>query len=130
MSRPMKRLILTTLLAGCVQHAAFKPTTVTAPPDAFAKTTRVLMDRGETIETKDEAAGLIVTKWEESTTMGTVTRLRWNITIADSAVTVNSQCQFRMKDESFSDDGQWKPCDTQPEDRNDKAKAIADAVAK
>lgn len=126
----MTRLLLLTALTACVQHAAFKPTTVAAPQDAFAKTTRVLNDRGDTIETKDEAAGLIVTKWEESTSMGTVTRLRWNITIANSSLTVNSQCQFRMSDQTMNDDGQWKPCDTQPGGRTEAAKSIADAVSK
>src|SRR5512139_1171643 len=107
----MNRLILAAaLMTGCVQHEAFRPTTVAAPQDAFAKTTRVLLERGETIETKDEQAGLIVTKWEESTSMGTVTRLRWNISIASGSVTVNSQCQLRMTDQTLTDDGQWKPC--------------------
>lgn len=123
----MKRLMLVAAL-GCAQQAAFTPVTAPAPQDAFARTTRVLIERGETIETKDEQAGLIVTKWEESTTMGTVTRLRWNITIANAVVRVDSQCQFRPKDESFVDDGQWKQCDTQPSDRGAKAKSIADAV--
>lgn len=115
-------------LSSCTPYAAFKPATTPAPQDAFAKTTRALIERGETIETKDEAAGLIVTKWEESTSMGTVTRLRWNITITNATITVDSQCQLRMKDQTLGDDGQWKPCDTQPGDRGEKAKAIAGAV--
>lgn len=122
-------ILLIATLAGCATQSAFRPVTTPAPQDAFVKTTRVLIERGETIETKDESAGLIVTKWEESTSMGTITRLRWNITFANAAVTVNSQCQFRLKDETLDpSDAEWKPCDTQPETRNEQAKAIAGAV--
>lgn len=125
-----KTVLLVAALAGCGGYTQFQPATTPAPPDAFAKTTRVLIERGETIETKDEAAGLVLTKWEENTHMGTNFRYRWNITIANGAVTVSSQCHRKLADPPMGTNNEWTDCAQQSADRNTKAKSIAEAIAK
>lgn len=125
----MRFLLLSAFLVSCATYKPFTPTTVQAPPDAFARATRVLIERGDTIETKDEAAGLIVTKWEESKSMGTFRRLRWSITIASGTATVVSQCQIRIES-AMPGDAEWSDCGTsQPEDRTEKARRIASGIA-
>lgn len=122
----MRAAILVALTA-CVSNQPFQKTTVNAPPDAFARATNALADVGESIETKDEAAGLILTKWEDKNQMGTDYRYRWRIQIGSGQATVDSQCQFRMDSGVIGRD--WKDCDVQPADRTDKGKAIADKIS-
>lgn len=129
----MKRVILTVALAamtGCPSYAKFQPVTVTAPVDAFDKATRVLIERGETIETKDQSAGILLTKWEESTQMGTDRRYRWSVTIANGSATVNSQCQIKMGNGPL-EEKKWEDCEgTQSTERTTGARQIADAIAR
>lgn len=116
------------LLAGCAMATKYQPITVAAPPDAFDRASRALVEAGETIETKDETAGILLTKWEETTRMGTIYRYRWNISIASGSARVDSQCQFKL--ESGPTGRDWETCDTQKPDRETKARSFADAISR
>lgn len=116
-------------MTGCAAHTPFQPATVTAPPNAFAKATQVLIDRGDTIETKDESAGVLLTKWEESHSMGATNRVRWSLRIG-STVVVTSQCQFMLDNPGPLSTKKWEECGNQPAERTEGARAIADAIAK
>lgn len=119
----MKRIAMVLALAGCVAQTPFAPTVVTVKPGAFDRVTRVLLARGESIETKDEGAGIIVTKWDEKTSMGTVVRQRWNVTIDADKLTVDSQCQMHITSSLSAKD--WEPCGNQGDERAEAAKSIA-----
>lgn len=119
------------LAVGCATYSPFKPAEVTAPPDAFTKTTRVLIERGESVETKDEAAGILVTKWNEEHSGGDTHRFRWSITIAAGRLTVSSQCQMKIDSPGIGQRNDWSDCgERQPSERTTQAKAIADAISK
>lgn len=120
------RAVIYAALVACTPNVPFGKTTVSAPPDAFARATNALVDAGESIETKDESAGLILTKWEDTNRMGTDYRYRWRIEIVNGNATVDSQCQFRIK--TSVGDGKWDACDVQPGDRTEKGRAIADKI--
>lgn len=124
------RIALLLLVAACTRYTAFTPATASAPPDAFNKATRVLVERGESIETKDESAGVIVTAWREETIMGNVMRLRWTVTAANGTITVNSQCEGKIDDPAPGQRNDWQTCSGQPDDRNAQARQIADAIAR
>lgn len=118
------------VLAACASYSAFHPATVQAPPDAFAKASRVLIERGESVETKDEAAGILVTKWNEESAMGGTKRLRWKVTVTNGSLTVDSQCQGKMNDPAPGQKNDWEDCGNQPSDRSNKATAIANEISK
>ncbi len=121
-----KRIVLAACMAACVPHSAFVPATVAAKPGAFDRVTRALLSRGESIETKDESAGVIVTKWDEKTSMGTTVRMRWNVTVDGNSLTVNSQCQSRITDSGpMSGPSDWQDCGAQPDERSATASKIA-----
>jgi hypothetical protein len=122
----MRLLFLVLVLAACA-YSHFKPATVTAPPDAFARSSRVLIERGEMIETKDESAGVLITKWQEDTVIDLKRRYRWKVTTTGAALTVDSQCQEFEKN-NFTGGGDWKDCATQPDARSETAKTIAQAI--
>jgi len=117
-------------LAACATYAAFHPATTKAPDDAFAKASRVLIERGDSIETKDEAAGILITKWDESTVMGSQRRVRWKITVTGGELIVDSQCQAKLTDAAPGQRNDWSNCGNQPSDRSAKAKEIADAIGR
>lgn len=118
------------LAASSQQYKPFTPVSRPAPDNVFARAQRALVARGETIETKDEDAGLIVTGWKESPDSdGGARRQRWTVTVDGGTVVVNSQCEFRMKEDLFVD-GSWQSCgDKQPGDRQEKAEALANEIA-
>ncbi len=118
------------ILAACTRYTAFTPATAPAPDDAFSKATRVLVERGESIETKDEDAGVIVTAWKEESSFGGRLRLRWTVTLASGSLTVNSQCEAKINDPAPGQRNEWTTCTNQPSDRGDLAKQIADAIAR
>lgn len=122
-------MVLMGVLASCAPYAAFKPATVQAPPDAFAKATRVLIEEGDSIETKDEAAGILITKWNEEESMGDKKRLRWKVTVTNGTLTVDSQCQFKITDPGPGMRNDWDNCGNQPGGRTEKANSIAAAIA-
>src|SRR3990167_7306813 len=109
---------LALILVACTPYAAVAPITVPTPADPYAKVVRVLADSGETIETKDESAGVVMTKWEELEHMGTKYRLRWSIVLSGGSVTVSSQCKFRIKDDITFGPVEMKDCDKQPPGRS------------
>jgi hypothetical protein len=122
-----KTILLVMVLSGCVTE--FRPAHANKPDNAFAAATRALVDDGETIEMKDEAAGVIVTKWEETTGADDDfhQRVRWKITIG-SDVTVDSQCQ--NKDSHHITGHDWEDCGThQPNGRSEKAANIARLIS-
>lgn len=126
-------LVLVGVLAAACggAYTEFHPASVQAPPDAFAKASRVLIDHGESIETKDEAAGILVTKWNEEEFMGGQKRFRWKVTLTNGTLTVSSQCQGKVNDPAPGQRDNWDDCgDRQPSERTDKAKALADEIAK
>lgn len=129
MTRMVQLIVAAGLLAACSAYKPFTPATVQAPADPFNKSVRVLVGRGESIETKDEGAGVIVTAWKEQSQMGTDRRLRWNITVVSGQVTVNSQCEMQIQDD-FGGAKKWKDCGDQPKERTDLAKAIADEISR
>jgi hypothetical protein len=129
----MRNLTLTALLlTACAgRYTAFTPATASAPPDAFNKAVRVLVEHGESIETKDEGAGILTTAWKEQEFMGSTKRLRWTITVASGTVTVNSQCQSKLSGEPApGQTNAFEDCGNQPGERNDEAKRIADEIAR
>src|SRR5262245_21944300 len=84
------------LVACAGRYTAFTPATASAPDDGFNKATRVLIQHGESIETKDEGAGIIVTAWKDREFMGSTKRLRWTVTVASGTLKVDSQCQSKL----------------------------------
>ena len=126
----MRTILAALILSACARYAPFTPTTVSAPADPFNKSVRVLVQRGETIETKDEGAGVIVTGWREGTQMGGTHRLRWTITVASGTVTVASQCEQKIDDPGPGQANDWANCGNQPGDRTGMGKAIADEIAR
>jgi hypothetical protein len=119
------------MLTACTTYKPFEPTTVRAPDDAFNKATRVLVQRGESIETKDEGAGIIVTAWKDETSMGTNRRLRWTITVQNAAVTVTSQCEAKISgDPAPGQSNGWEDCGSQPGDRTAQGQAIANEIGR
>lgn len=61
MTRMVQLIVAAGLLAACSAYKPFTPATVQAPADPFNKSVRVLVGRGESIETKDEGAK----KWKD-----------------------------------------------------------------
>src|SRR5690242_10570719 len=116
---------LLTVAACAGRFVPFTPATASAPPDAFNRATRVLIERGESIETKDESAGMITTAWSEREFMGSTKKLRWTITVSAGSVTVNSQCQSKLSGEPAPGQANaFEDCGNQPEERNAQAKQI------
>jgi hypothetical protein len=120
-------VLVGSVLVGCVPQSTFVPVHATRPSsNAFGVAVRVLVDHGEAIETNDEAAGVVVTKWSEHTdALSRVVHTRWRISITDEVV-VDSQCQIRDPNAVDSD---WADCQTQPDERGAKARAIAAEIA-
>lgn len=118
-------------LAASAKHKPFTPGEAVAPPDAIAKAARVLSDRGYTVENRDDEHGQVTTAWEESNSMGTDRRMRWNVTVNGGIVRVVSQCQFRLEDPGPFSEKKWDDCgDSQPSERSDEANAIANEIAR
>lgn len=118
-------------LAASAKHKPFTPGEAVAPPDAIAKAARVLSDRGYTVENRDDEHGQVTTAWEESNSMGTDRRLRWNVTVSNGIVRVMSQCQFRLEDPGPFAEKKWEDCgDSQPSERSDEAGAIASEIGR
>jgi hypothetical protein len=127
----MRNIAILALLAACATYKPFTPATVSAPADPFNKAVRVLVQGGQSIETKDEGAGVIVTTWKDETSMGTNRRLRWALTITDASVTVDSQCEQKMSgDPAPGQSNAWENCGNQPGDRSAEAQAIAEKIAR
>lgn len=127
----MRKHITLLLLAACARYTAFTPATAPAPEDAFNKAVRVLVERGESIETKDEGAGVITTAWRQEEFMGSTKRLRWTVTVASGQVTVNSQCTTKLSgDPAPGQSNAEEDCGNQPEDRSAKAREIAEAIGR
>jgi hypothetical protein len=124
----MRALFGLAFLAACM-GSKFEPTTVKAPPDAFDRAVRVLTEQGNTIEMKDESAGILLTKWEDSERLGTKVRVRWKVTISNGNATVDSQCQNFLKTSPLST-GNWEDCANQPDARTEGAKKIGEAIAR
>lgn len=121
-------------VAACATFTPYKPVTINAPENAFAKAVRVLTDRGETIDTKDEDAGVITTRWEESDLLGNdKLRVRWQITINGAFLKVVSQCQQKTDTGAMgvlNGTNGFKDCgDRQPNARATDGNAIADAIS-
>lgn len=92
----LKRVLVVAmaLVAACGPHwIPARPVTVAAAPGAFDKAIALLIAEGESIETKDEAAGTIVTKWIAVSQMGDPIEMRVTITRAGETLIVASQCQ-------------------------------------
>jgi hypothetical protein len=121
------RTLTILFLASCV-GSQFKPATIATPPDAFTKASRTLIDRGDTLETKDEAAGVLITKWEDTEVLGLKRRYRWKVSTAGATLTVDSQCQ-EFEKAAFTGEGKWNACVNQSDDRGAAAQSIADAIA-
>lgn len=82
------------MLLACGPHwVPARPATVPASEDTFNKAVTLLIAEGESIETKDEAAGAIVTKWATVDQLGEPIQLRIAITRAGDTLVVSSQCQ-------------------------------------
>ena len=88
--------------------------------------------RGESIESEDSEAGILVTEWNENSAMGGDTRTRWKVSVDGQTVTVDSQCQTRIDDpDPFRKKSSWESCDErQPGDRTSQAAALADEIAR
>lgn len=127
----MKRLILIAALtaASCgPRPEPFHPVTVDAPEGAFQRAMRGIVANGGAIETSDEKAGVITTKWEEVNLFGDdYQRTRWTITIGDGKATIGSQCENQVRGNAI--DASWRPCDAQPAGRNEKARQLAAQIA-
>lgn len=127
----MRNITLALILTACSTYKPFTPATVRAPADPFNKATRVLIQRGESVETKDEGAGIIVTAWKNETNMGSEIRLRWAVTVQSSTVTVDSQCEMKLTgDPAPGQTNAWERCGNQPGNRSEIAKSIADEIAR
>lgn len=114
--------------------APFKPATVTAPPDAFQRSVRILVEKGETIDQKDESAGVITTQWQLANDGpgDSKMELRWTVSVASGSITVTSQCrQTTTVSGPVNDETSTYECnDRQPEGRTEAAKALADAIVR
>ncbi|MEJ7601362.1 MAG: hypothetical protein WKG01_25885 [Kofleriaceae bacterium] len=125
----MARWIGFAFVVGCVAcgspQGAFKPVTVAAPDDAYSRILRGVVAAGHSIDTKDEAAGMVTTKWEVVSSSVPLTiglqRFRWTIALADRSLTVKSQCQYEAAD-------QWLTCDSQPAERSKHAQWLANRI--
>ncbi|NVB79994.1 MAG: hypothetical protein HOV81_16480 [Kofleriaceae bacterium] len=81
---------------------------------------------GETVATKDEAAGVLVTEWDVARVMGTEYRYRWKVSTSGGMLTVDSQCQRFVLNSVAGPD--WEACPTQPDNRSKAAKDLAEAI--
>ena len=133
----MKRLggllLAVALLASSAQsYTPFHPVTRNAPDDFLPRARRALAERGESIETSDEEAGLLLTEWREREDGGGKTRLRWKITNDGGGfLIVDSQCEFMIKDPGPLTESKWERCgERQPKERQGEAEAIADEIAR
>jgi hypothetical protein len=127
------RGLLLVVLVGCGMQSfvSTEPRTVGARDDAFAVAMRTLTEMGESVETRDEASGLIVTKWIDLEQMSSLYQLRISITITEGRATVAGQCQYRFKDNDPMKPSGWQPCgDRQPESQSAKIARVAAAIAR
>lgn len=131
----MRNLLVVLVLVAswsCVpEHAPFHPVTVSAPSDAYGRALRGVVAAGMTVDTKDDAAGVITTKWEEAHAFMQVwQRLRWSISIANGQMLVSSQCQLQDRTESMGSKNvsDWRDCTEQPAGRDAAAKKLADTI--
>lgn len=82
-------------------------------------------------QTKDESAGVLLTKWEDSSSMGTDYRYRWSVTIANGSATISSQCQLRIQNPGPMTEKKWEDCgESQPAARTEMAKQIAESISR
>lgn len=128
----MKKLALCAILSACMAATApFKPVTVAAPTNAYQRALQQLTVNGETIDTKDESAGVITTKWTRfDTLMNLEKQVRWVVTVSASELTVSSQCQLLDHDPAPGQSAEPTPCaaNQQPADRSERALQLAKAI--
>lgn len=116
-------------LGASAKSKPFTPAEAVAAPDSIEKAKRVLSDRGYTVDHSTETQ--VVTAWEESNSMGTDRRMRWNVTINGGFVRVVSQCQFRLEDPGPFSEKKWDDCgDSQPAERTSEADEIATEIGR
>lgn len=124
----MWKILVLVMLCGCGVHfEPTRPATITAKPGAFDQAIGALVAAGESIDTKDEAAGTIVTKWVDLEQMGSDFQTRLVLTATGGKLIIASQCQRRMKDAVMSKS--WDSCgERQPGTQQAKIDRIAAAL--
>lgn len=121
------KLGIVVLLCACgPQWIVTKPVAVPAKPGALDKAVALLIADGESIETKDEAAGALVTKWTQVEQMSGPVQTRITVTVAGEQVIVASQCQRPTIRGPLTTTTGWEPCgDRQLETQQAKVDRIA-----
>lgn len=119
------------VLVGCAPMKPFTPVAMASAKstdDLYASAVRVLGDEGATVATNDRAAGVVTSEWEEQSGLGDdKVRHRWRVTIGDGDVQVASDCQSYT---AVGFGSKWEPCGAQNGDRQARAQAIAERIAK
>lgn len=120
---------------SCVAHAPFMPVTKPAAglsnAQLYKGALRALTSAGLAAQTNDSGAGIVVSAWEETPTMGNdKVRYRWRIRVDAGQVRVDSDCQsWTDVPPLMSADGRkWIACEQQPSDRQPAANALASDV--
>jgi len=108
----MKLAVLVVVaLSGCgPRWVPARPVTVPAKPGALDKAVALVIAEGDSVETKDEAAGTLVTKWTQVESMGDPFQLRVTVTVAGDSVIVASQCQKPTPGGPLTTTIGWEPC--------------------
>jgi hypothetical protein len=100
--------------------------TVPAKPGALDKAVALVIAEGESIETKDEAAGALVTKWTSVHHAGHPMQMRITVTVTGDSVIVASQCQRHTPAGPLSTTSGWESCgDVALESQQAKVQRVA-----
>jgi hypothetical protein len=124
------QVALVLLIVGCgPRFVPARPVTIAAAPGVFDKAIGVLVAEGDSIETKDAAAGTIATRWVHHEQLGGTVQLRITITVAGATLIVASQCQRETVPGPLTTKTGLEPCgDRQPEAQQAKVDRIAAAL--
>lgn len=98
-------------LVGCgPRWVVSQPATVPAKPGALNKAVALVIAEGDSIETKDESAGTLVTKWTQVEQLGQPVQMRVTVTVTSDQVIVASQCQRPTVKGPLTTTTGWESC--------------------
>jgi hypothetical protein len=98
-------------LIGCgPRWVRAQPVIVPAKPGVLNQAVALVIAEGESIETKDEAAGTLVTKWTYLYHSGNTIQIRVTVTVAGDKVIVASQCQRQTPAGPLTTTSGLEPC--------------------
>ena len=106
-----------------------QPLVVPARAGVLDRAVALVIAEGDSIETKDEAAGTLVTKWTQVQQLGDPVQMRITVTLAGESVIVASQCQRPTIRGPLTTTTGWEPCgDLVLEPQQAKVQRIAAAL--